>query len=223
VAISPIPFIILGVIAVGVYAQYRDRQRRKALAAWAQSRGWQFRSGKIGRLHTEYPGLKLFDRGHSRTAKNVITGESKGQVVRLMDYTYVTGSGKNRSTHNIGVVLMKTDFPVIPLTIRRENPLDRVGEFFGADDIDFESAEFSRKFYVKSNDRKWAYDVIHQRTMDYLLKAPSYDIAFGTFELVVTKNGFFSPEGYQEALAVAGTLYDLIPDYVIQQMKGDRR
>ncbi len=222
-AISPVLLIIVVVIGIGIYATYRDRKRREALASWAQSKGWRLQRGKIGRLNSEYPGLKFFDKGHSRSAKNVITGDHEGLPVRLMDYTYATGSGKSRTTHNLGVVILKTEFPVIPLAIRRENPLDRVGEFFGADDIDFESAEFSRKFYVKSNDRRWAYDVIHQRAMDYLLGAPSYNIAFGTFELAVTKTGHFAPASYEEALAMAKGLYDLIPDYVIRQMKGDPR
>ena len=222
-AISPVPFIILGVIGIGIYSWYRDRKRREALLVWVHSKGWRLQSGKLGRLNHEYPSLKFFDKGHSRKAKNVITGEYEGCPVRLMDYQYTTGSGKNRSTHSVGVVIMQTGFPVIPLTIRRENPLDKVGEFFGADDIDFESAEFSRKFYVKSSDRKWAYDVIHQRAMDYLLAAPSYNIAFGSFELAVTKNGNFGPAGYEEALALAKGLYDLIPDYVVQQMKGGAR
>lgn len=222
-AISPIPFIILAVIGIGIFSMYQDRKRREALRAWGRQHGWRFREKASGRLSTEYPSLKFFDKGHSRKAKNIITGQYEGLQMRLLDYTYVTGSGKNRSTHNVGVAILQTEFPVIPLTIRRENPLDKVGEFFGADDIDFESAEFSRKFYVKSNDRKWAYDVIHQRTMDYLLAAPSYHIAFGSFEIAVTKTGFFAPAGYEEALALAKGLYDLIPDYVIQQMKGEAR
>ncbi len=220
---SPVPFIILGVIAIGVYSGYRNRKRREALLAWAHSRGWRLNKGDVRRLHVTYPGLKIFDKGHSRRARNLISGEYEGCAVRLMDYQYTTGSGKNRSTHAVGVVILKTGFPVIPLTIRRENPLDKVGEFFGADDIDFESAEFSRKFYVKSNDRRWAYDVIHQGTMDFLLAAPSFNIAFGTFELAVMKNGYFDAEAYDQALAVAKGLYDLIPDYVVRQMKGEAR
>ncbi len=215
--------IILAILGLGIFAWYKDKKRREALAVWAGGKGWQVQSGKLKGLDKEYPGLKFLDKGHSRSAGNVISGRDRGHSVRLMDYRYVTGHGKHRQTHNVGVVLLQTEFPVIPLTIRRENPLDRVGEFFGADDIDFESAEFSRKFFVKSGDRKWAYDVIHQRTMDFLLGSPAYGIAFGFQEIAVTKNGHFSPDGYEEALQLAHGLYDLIPDYVIQQMKGGTR
>ena len=38
-------------------------------------------------------------------------------------------------------------------------------------------------------DRKWAYDVIHTRTMEYLLQAPSFTIEFGFGEIAVYKTG----------------------------------
>ncbi|MCK9997461.1 MAG: hypothetical protein KAH56_14395, partial [Candidatus Krumholzibacteria bacterium] len=165
-----------------------------------------------------------FQKGHSRHAKNIIKGEFNGRSVTLMDYRYTVGHGKNRSTHNRGVVLLACDFPTVPLFIRRENPLDRVGEFFGADDIDFESAEFSRKFFVKSADRKWAYDVVHTRTMEYLMKSPScFTIEFGFGEIAIYQNGWCGTDNYEKALEMAWDLHELIPDYVVRQMKGEGR
>ncbi len=216
-----IPLVLLVFIGLGISAWRAEKKRRELLRVWLLAKGWRLQPDKVQGLEREYPGLKIFSRGHSRHAKNVISGEYEGRPVRLMDYHYETGSGKNQVTHNVGVVILQTDFPVIPLTIRRENPFDKVGEFLGKNDIDFESAEFSRKFYVTANDRKWAYDVIHQRTMDFLLGSPGYDIAFGFQEIAVTRTGRFKTEGYDEALALAHGLYQLIPEYVIQQMKGN--
>ncbi len=98
-----------------------------------------------------------------------------------------------------------------------------MGEFLGADDIDFESAEFSRRFYVKANDRKWAYDVIHTRTMDFLMNAPKATIEFGMGEIAVYRTGRSRTAGYEQALATAAGLYELIPDFVVRQMKGEGR
>ena len=206
-------FLVLFVMAVvALIAWYSEKQRREMLAAWCREKGLSLRTASRSGLHREYPGLKFFEKGHSRQAKNTISGEWGGRKIKLMDYRYVTGNGKNRQTHKVGVVIVQTDHPVIPLTIRRENPFDKVGQFLGADDIDFESAEFSRRFYVKSNDRKWAYDVIHQRTMDYLLQADFFDVAFGFQELAIHTRGHFDPGGYEAALKLAGDLLDLIPD-----------
>lgn len=223
---SPIFIIILAIAvigAVGFFAYQEEKKRREALRLWAGQRGWRLVPDTIKSMHTEYPGLKVFQKGHSRTAKNIIQGELHGRPVTLMDYRYVVGHGKNRSTHNRGVIILKTDFPTVPMFIRRESALDRVGEFFGADDIDFESSEFSRKFYVKSNDRKWAFDVIHSRTMEYLMKAPSFTIEFGLGEIAVYKTGRCDTDRYDRALKMLWKLYELIPDYVVRQMKGDGR
>ena len=220
----PVFAIIAGAGAlVALAAWYGDKQRRDTLAAWTASRGWRLEPGKKRGIDKDYPFLKIFTRGHSRRAKYVITGEFEGHPIRLMDYTYVTGSGKNQTTHRLGVAILAVDLPLIGLTIRRENPLDKVSGFFGHEDINFESAEFSRRYHVSSPDRKWAYDVIHQRAMDFLLGGPGYEINFGFQEIAVTKSGSFDPAGYEAALAQAKGLYDLIPDYVVQKMKGETR
>jgi len=214
--------IILGFAALAFVFWKMEQKRREALLLWATEKGWTMRPGTEKNLHDRWAGLKVFRRGHSRSGRNIITGKHGDRDCTLIDYRYVTGSGKNRSTHNRGVVILACDFPTVPLQIRRENPFDKVGEFLGMDDIDFESAEFSRKFYVKSADKKWAYDVIHTRAMDHRLKGPAFNVEFGFAELCVYKNGHFNPESYEQALEFAGGLLDLVPDYVVRQMKGDR-
>ena len=217
-------FIVVAIIVFGAVAYYAWRQeqkRREALLLWATGRGWNLRVAKQKRLHDRWAGLKILHKGHTRRGKNVITGTFDGFTITLMDYQFVTGHGKNRSTHNKGLVILGCDHPTIPLQIRRENPFDKVGEFLGMDDIDFESAEFSHKFYVKSSDKKWAYDVIHARAMDYLMAGPSYALEFGYAELCIIKNGKFDPTSYDQALEFGKGLLEMIPDYVVKQMKGE--
>jgi len=215
-----IVFLVLAAI-IGAVFYYRAEQKRQArLRKWAAGHAWSFNAGPLGDWDQRYTGIKVFDKGHSREGKNIITGRFQGHPVTLFDYKYVTGHGKNRTTHNRGVVILACEFPTVPLHIRREHAFDKVGEFFGADDIDFESAEFSRKFFVKSGDRKWAYDVIHTRTMEYLLSAPSFTIEFGYGEIAVYKTGRCDPGRYEDAVRMAAKLHDLVPDYVIKEMKG---
>ncbi len=77
-------------------------------------------------------------------------------------------------TNIIGTILMlivKEAFP--KLTIAPESFGLKIAEAFGvANDIKFESAEFSRKFSVRSADKKFAYDVCNQQMMEYLLLNP---------------------------------------------------
>lgn len=213
-------FVILMII-FAVYAWRQEKKRREALRLWCRQHGWKLAGHSVQGWDKDYPGIRIFDRGHSKSGDNIITGHYKGQQVTLLDYTFTTGSGKNSTTHHRGISILNCDFPTVPLQIRREHAFDKMGAFLGAGDIDFESAEFSRKFFVKSADRKWAYDVIHTRTMEYLLEAPHYSIEFGFGEIAIMRTGKCSPAQYEEQVEMAWQLYDLLPEYLIKQMKGE--
>jgi len=224
VAVPPIVVILLflAIAVAGVYAWRQDQKRQEAVREWAFGRGWRVWPGGDWGPHTEYPAVKLFQRGHSRSSGTIVRGQVDGRDIALFDYKYVTGSGKNRTTHRRGVVVVRTDFPVLPLEVRPENALDKVGEFFGRDDIDFESAEFSSRFYVSSPDRKWAYDIIHARVMELLLReAAEFTIEFGNFEVALHRRGYCDPSRYEHAVRLAQRLLELVPDYVVRQMKGE--
>ena len=55
------------------------------------------------------------------------------------------------------------------LFLRTEGLLDRIAGFIGFDDIDFESEEFSKRYFCKSDDRQFAYAVIHPQMMEWLM------------------------------------------------------
>lgn len=95
-------------------------------------------------------------------------------------------------------------------------------EFFGVDDIDFESAQFSREFRVKSPDKKWAYDVLHQRTMEFLLSNPRFSIEFDTEHVICWRNRRFNLQTRESAIGVAEGILDRLPEYLIRERrKGD--
>ncbi len=219
---EPVLLILFLIIAgvVGYFAWRHDQARRRRLRRWARTRGLRRDSAHRRGWEKRYAAVKLFDRGHSRKSVLVLEGEESGRELLCLDYRFVTGSGKNRRTHRYGVVVLQTPGPVIPLRIRREHVFDKVGEFFGHDDIDFESAEFSRRFHVSSGDRRWAYDVIHQRTMDYLLQAPSLTVEFGFAEIAVYRTGALSARTCEEGLRMARKLLEMIPADVLSRAGG---
>lgn len=56
------------------------------------------------------PGM-IFGQGHSRVARNLVRGEHP-RFVEFANYRYVTGSGKNQTTHKWGYVAIKLDVPL---------------------------------------------------------------------------------------------------------------
>ena len=64
-------------------------------------------------------------------------------------------SGKSTQTHTyrFSYLIAHVPFAGVPALLnRREGMFDKIAGAFGFDDIDYESAEFSRRFQVKSAD-----------------------------------------------------------------------
>ena len=207
-------------VAIFVAAAIASSKRRKNLAAWCQARGLRFDESRVEHLDQVFPHCQCFALGDRRHGYNQIRGRLNGREVWGFDYEYTTGSGKSQTTHTMSAVSVQSGFPLKPLLIRPEGFFDKVAEFFGAEDIKFESAEFSRKFCVKSPDRKWAYDVLHERTMEFLLSSGErYTIQFDGMNVVVWKEAQFAVADYDAAVGVACGILDRMPAYLVQQQQ----
>jgi hypothetical protein len=201
---------------IGVVVWF-SAKRKKELATWASNAGLVFSSGADHSFDNRYPQFGCLRRGHSRCAYNIATGQWNGRPLEAFDYRYVTGQGKDRTTHTFSAIILGSSLPLKPLHIRSENVLDKLTEFFGADDIDFESDRFSREFHVKSSDKKWAYDVLHQRTMEFLLERPKFSIEFDTHRIICWRNRRFDLQMREDAIGVVEGILDRLPEYVIRE------
>ncbi len=216
---------IIGVfILIAVFGWMQAEQRRKALAAWAQTRGLAFRPGKEWGWDSAYPSFACLRQGSNRYAYNIMEGQRSGRLCRAFDYhyeTHSTDSKGHRQTHHhrFSAVILASPVPLKPLVIRPEGFFDRVKEFFGAGDIDFESAEFSRRFYVHSPDRRWAYDVLHPRAIEFLLAAPVFVLQFDAAQVIASRNKVFEPAEFDQGLQVIEGLLDRMPEYLVQQQR----
>jgi hypothetical protein len=168
----------------------------------------------------EFSGLNT---GDNRYAYNISSGRQGAHGVCAFDYHYQTYSrdSKGRRTthhHNFSAVILETALPLRPLSIRSENFFDRIGEFIGFDDIDFELAEFSREFHVKSPDKKWAFDVLHQDAMEFLLASPRFQIELLNGSVMARAGSKFAPEAFGQALLVATGLIERLPKSVLREL-----
>ena len=214
-------FVVLAGLGL-VLAWYLSSIRRKKLRAWASAHGLRFDPGPDASFERRHPEFGCLRRGHSRRGSNIAQGTRHGRSIEVFDYRYVTGHGKNRNVHRFSGVIVSSSIALRPLQIRAENVFDRVAEFFGAEDIDFESAEFSRAFHVRASDKRWAYDVLHQRTIEFLLSMPRFSIQLGEREMIVWRGRRFAPETFETALTVARGILERLPRYVVRNEGGAR-
>ncbi len=106
------------------------------------------------------------------------------------------------------------------LLIRREGLFDKLAGAFGFDDIDFESVEFSRRFHVKSPDKRFAYDVIHARMMEFLLagEAAAIDIECGRC-CVSDGRKRWDPQQFEDTLTWIRQFFDLWPEHLTARLE----
>jgi len=214
-------FVVIVIVFAGgiIFGVYASAKRRKELAEWALSRQLDFVAAKDSDFDSRYPNFNCLNRGDSRYAYNIMTGAIAGRVFLGCDYHYATGSGKNRQSHNFSLVIVKSPILLEPLFIRPENFLDKLAEFAGFNDIDFESAEFNKKFYVKAPNKKWAYDIISPRMMEFLIQSPVFSIQFDSLSVIVYRDKTFSTADFEAAVDFINGVFERIPEYVIRDNK----
>ena len=145
-------FLTVAVIVVIIFfGWYFAAKRRNELLAWATAHGLGFSPDRDSQMVYRCPTFNCLTQGDNRYAYNIITGRLANRELRAFDYhyeTYSTDSKGRRQTHHhsFSAVVLSSAVPLKPLFIRPEGFFDKVTEFFGFDDIDFESAAFSRKF-----------------------------------------------------------------------------
>jgi hypothetical protein len=210
--------VIIAVLFI-VYRFFASCKRRQELANWALSKGLFFIAGKDSSFDSQYPGFDCLQKGHDRYAYNIMSGALAGREFLGCDYHYAIGSGKSRSEHFFSLVIIKSPIPLEPLLIRPETFSDKLAELVGFNDIDFESAEFSKKFYVKSPDKKWAYDIIHPQMMEFLMNSPEFSIQLDSLSVIVYRDARFSPAEFEDAANLANGIFERIPDYVAQNQR----
>lgn len=217
--------IIGVVIAIAVFSAIQAAKRRKTLEEWARSKDLSFTAASDYAMDSRFAGFSALQKGSNRYAYNIMKGLWNERTIYAFDYHYETYSrsskGARRTHHHyFSAAVVDTGLSLKPLFIRKEGFFDKIGEFFGFDDIDFESAEFSRRFCVKSSDRKWAYDVLHQETMEFLLHAPCFTLDFRGHHILACRGGTFGVKDFAAALDVIDGIVSRLPRSLIEEMKG---
>jgi hypothetical protein len=137
------------------------------------------------------------------------------------DYRYTVQRGKNRHTHRFSFLVLRPPWgPVPDFGIRAEHIGDKLLDAIGFDDIDFESEEFSRRFHVKGEDKRFTYAVVHPRMMEFLLQTvpPKVDCTGGECLLYVSATSTWPPEEFRKHIAWARQFFELWPEHVRREL-----
>jgi hypothetical protein len=212
--------VIVAVIVTGViFALHAAKKRREAFQLLAARLGFSFSPDHNRQIPEQFGFLDKLAQGSNRYAYNVLNGNYRGYPVTAFDYHYQTQSTDskgNRQTHHhhfsFFILRLERSFP--ELTIAPEGIFSKIVQAFGYDDIDFESHEFSRKFCVRSKDKKFAYDICHARMIEYMLANRDLSIEIEDAVLAIGFSSCLDPERFEPNLARLVEIRSLMPNYL---------
>jgi hypothetical protein len=221
-------FIIVFAL-IAVYSYQQQQQRLAELGALARQLDWQFATDNDYSYDDRYGQFSVFCQGSARYAYNTLRGGirfgDEAWSARMGDYHYQTTSHDGKTTHthdhHFSYLLVELPYPSLPdLRIRREGIFDALANAFGFGDINFESAEFSKRFHVKSSDKKFAYDVIHPAMMEFLLvdEPPTIEIDGGQCCLT-SGSGTWTAIEFRQRLDWVIKFFDLWPKHLVADLK----
>ena len=113
--------------------------------------------------------FKIFKKGHSRKAYNLLRGNKEGKELLIFDYDYVTGGGKNRTVHKQTIAEVKMQGTALPkFILGKENFFHKIGDVLGFKDIDFNTNKvFSDKFLLKGAPENGIRNIFNSNVLYY--------------------------------------------------------
>jgi hypothetical protein len=113
-----------------------------------------------------------FGTGHGQLIENFVWGLEAGCNWFVFDYRFRTGSGRNETTYLFSVVVAELPVDLPSVIVREQGFWDGVGGLMGIKDLQLESDDFNRRFWVGTRDTKRAYEILHPQMMEYLMSLP---------------------------------------------------
>jgi len=200
-------------------SRYLHRKRVAELTSWAHTNGWAY-AEDAGELVDRFVGAP-FGLGFGRKASHLLRTTMGGRPVVAFEYQYKErqGSGKDERTVTYTFEIVATTTPASrpTLQITQEHLGTRLLNAVGLDDLQLESEEFNRTFRVSSDDAKFAYDVLHPRTMEWMLadtRARELPVRFERSDILTWDSGRLNPQRAAWAATYLLDLVDRVPQFV---------
>lgn len=219
-------FFVLAVMSLAGFTWLgivKAKQRRELLVQFAASQGWTWteRDDSWAARFVDRP----FGQGDNRKARNVLQGICRGRPMVAFDYSYETHStdskgNRTTSTHRFSFCALELPFWVPRTELVPEGPFGRIGTALGMKDLELESEDFNRRYRVRTDNPKFAYDVLPPRTMEGLLTRPALRIRLSGTDAVSWDDGRHDPAALLARLDALTAVIDGIPEFVWSDLKG---
>jgi hypothetical protein len=154
-----------------------ERNRAHALATSAKRHGLCFSA--MDHFDCASPPFGLFREGDGRGTENVMWRATEKVPIRAFDYWFYDesedGNGStHRSYHRRTCATADVGWMWPKLSLAKESLVSRAAGALGARDLEFESEEFNRTFFVTSEDRRFANVFLDAQMIDLLASTKGF-------------------------------------------------
>lgn len=205
--------IIIGVVALvgGIIwlVSYVEKKRTQALQVVAEEAGLEFSARHQDRLLETMQVFSLFNKGHGRKMKNVMTATTEIAGLSIFDYQYTTGGGQHQHVHTNTVVAMESDSLTLPaFKLRPEGLFDKIGSAIGLQDIDFaENAAFSKMFVLQGDNEPAIRTFFDNEMLEFLTTRKGCYIECRDGVFIYLRGGRKKPEQIHEFMQEGYAVY----------------
>lgn len=175
-------FIFAIIIVLAIIETKKENERRKKIKDYCNMNGLEYSESVTSIPVTAINFSLLKEKGHSNDWIVGMSGKRQEINFYLFEHEYVTGHGKNSTTHYETIcVINKPDLDLPQFFVRDENMiLDSLGKLFGGQDINFtEDPEFSKMFVLQgiqeSSVRYFFSSKVRKAFVNYHVKGYKYE------------------------------------------------
>lgn len=182
--------VVVFIVVLAIVGTRQEKKRQAELTAAVEALGGTIDLKPAGEAqhaaYTATPVLATTGRGADKV-RLVAQVTIEGTPVLLVHYRYVTGSGKNRTTHDRTVARVVAPASWPHLTLTRENVLHKLADMVGFKDIRLDDEAFNKAWRVKSKDENFAMLAISPEVQAWLMaqkKSWTFEIGRGAICVV---------------------------------------
>ncbi|MBS1701150.1 MAG: hypothetical protein JST12_05785 [Armatimonadetes bacterium] len=140
----------------------------------------------------------LFGHGSARRIEPALVGQDRdGNYWFLFDYRYTVSSGKSSTTYHFSVVVAQVPLMLPTMSLAPENVGYSIGKFLGMREMQVESEEFNKRYFIKTTDEKMTLDLLNPIAIETLLRQPPYEWQMAGPYVMLHLSGQIQPELYE--------------------------
>ena len=166
-----IPIIIFSLVGLFfIIWILRELKRSKDLRTLAERLKMNYIKKPGPQVANSHLFFDLFNRGRGKKVSHWMQRSVQDLQTNYFEYQFVTGHGKNSTTHRQSVVSITGPTIQLPqFVMQPENMMHRIAQKFKEDDIDFDAfPTFSKMFQLKGRDEAAIRAVFTDETLRFL-------------------------------------------------------